>query len=392
MNNFEFYNPTKLLFGENQIQQLANLIPASEKVMILYGGDFVLSKNGIMEQVRKALHKHDIVEFGGIVANPDYDSCVAATEKIHKEKVTFLLAVGGGSVLDATKFTALMAAKENNITDAWQELLEEGKYHLCKTAMPLASIMTLPATGSEMNANFVISRRSIQKKRDGNLSLIYPQFSILDPTLTYTLPKKQVANGIVDAFIHVIEQYLTRNEQAKVQDEWSEGLLRVLIEEGARVFEGDNLTNYNCRANIMYAATMALNGFIATGVLQDWSTHMLGHELTASSGLDHGVTLSILLPANLKVNFEHKKEKLAQLASRVFKIEKPTQEEQAKAAITALEDFFRSLQMPCSFKEANIDASHVAKCVQSLEENGLTSLSENQFGIATAQKIYETAL
>jgi NADP-dependent alcohol dehydrogenase len=215
-----------------------------------------------------------------------------AVKLAREEKVTFLLAVGGGSVLDGTKFIAAAAHYDADI-DPWEILETYGSK--IASAIPMGSVLTLPATGSESNKGAVISRKTTGDKRAFMSSHVQPQFAILDPVYTYTLPPRQVANGVVDAFVHTVEQYVTYPVDGKIQDRFAEGILLTLIEDGPKALQEPE--NYNVRANIMWAATQALNGLIGAGVPQDWATHMLGHELTAMHGLDHAQTLAIVLPA-----------------------------------------------------------------------------------------------
>ena len=310
MLNFDYYNPTHIVFGKDRLAELDTLVPKGIKVLILYGGGSV-KKFKTLENVIQALPGRQIVEFGGIEPNPKYTTLVKATEVAKKEKVEFLLAVGGGSVMDGTKFVSLASHYEGDTKD----LLSHGFSPVpVKTAIPIGTVVTLPATGSEMNSGAVISY-------DGGKfpvfsPLAFPKFSILDPTLTYTLPAIQVANGIIDTFIHTVEQYVTSPSEGRFQDRTAEGILRTLIEVGQKTI--DNPTDYDARANLVWCATNALNGLIGAGVPQDWTTHMIGHELTAMFGIDHGQTLAILQPSIWTVRKHQKREKLLQYAQRVW--------------------------------------------------------------------------
>lgn len=334
MNNFEFYNPVKVVFGKGMVAQLRDLIPNNKKVMITYGGGSIKS-NGVYDAVYKALDGYTLTEFGGIEPNPTYETLMKAVEKARSFGVDFLLAVGGGSVLDGTKFIAAAIPFEG---EPWDILVKRGEI---KQAVPMGTILTLPATGSEMNSGAVISRSATKEKFAFSTPLTYPVFSILDPEYTYSLPKNQIANGTVDAFIHVMEQYLTFPNAALVQDRWAEGLLQTLIELGPKALE--NPTDYEVRSNLMWAATMALNGIIGVGVAQDWATHMIGHELTALHGLAHGETLAVVYPAMMEVMFEYKKNKMVQYAERVWGITNGSADERARASIKKTEEFFNSL-------------------------------------------------
>ena len=273
MRNFNVYNPTQILFGAERTAEISQHIPQDAKVLVLYGGESA-RKNGTLDEVEQALAGYQVHWFGGIEPNPSYQTLMRAVQLVREQQVDFLLAVGGGSVIDGTKFVAAAAEFTD---DPWQ-ILEQGGKNITR-ALPFGSILTLPATGSEMNRGGVITNLETHSKRSFSHNLLYPKFSVLDPTKTYSLPSKQVANGVVDAFVHVMEQYLTYPVQAMVQDRFAEGLLQTLIEIGEPAVQQTD--NYEVRANLMWTATLALNGLIGAGVPQDWSTHMIGHELTA---------------------------------------------------------------------------------------------------------------
>ena len=293
MQNFDFHNPTRILFGAGQIERIGELVPAQARVLVLYGGGSIRA-NGTYDAVMAALAGRTVFEFGGIEPNPTYETLSEAIALVRRERVDFLLAVGGGSVIDGTKFVAAGALLD---ADPWTILEQHAKN--VHAALPIGAVLTLPATGSEMNAAAVITRKRTQEKFAFISPTVFPRFAVLDPTRTYTLPARQVGNGVVDAFVHVMEQYLTVPAQAKVQDRFAEGLLLTLVEDGPRALAEPEA--YDVRANLMWTATLALNGLIGTGVPQDWSTHIIGHELTALYGLDHAQTLAVVLPAMLRV-------------------------------------------------------------------------------------------
>ena len=352
MQNFIFQNPTKLVFGKGQIAQLATLIPADKKIMITYGGGSIF-KNGIYDQVKEALKHHHVEEFGGIEPNPEYETLMRCVAQCREKGIDFLLAVGGGSVIDGTKFIATAIDWEG---DPW-ELMSH--HRLADKAVPLAAVLTIPATGSEMNSGAVISRREYKEKLAFFNQACFPQFSILDPTAIYSLPKKQIANGIIDTYVHTVEQYLTFDNKALIQDRWAEGILKTLIELAPKLME--NQEDYDTCANFMYAATMALNGFISMGVAQDWATHMIGQEITALHGLDHGVTLAIVYPGVMSTMREQKKEKLLQYAERVFNITEGTDEEKIDQVIAATEGFYRSLGVMTRLSDYHIGDETIAE-------------------------------
>ena len=381
MNNFEFCNPVKVVFGKGSIARLSALIPEGSKVLVVYGGGSI-KKNGIYEQVTAALKDFYTYEFGGIEANPRYETCMKAVELVKGENIDFLLAVGGGSVIDATKFIASATFFEG---DPWDILSKGG---VIKKALPLGVVLTLAATGSEMNNGAVISRRETKEKYPFYAN--YPIFSILDPEVTFTLPPHQVACGLADTFVHVMEQYMTTPRQSRVMDRWAEGLLQTLIEIAPKIRE--NQHDYQLMADFMLSATMALNGFIAMGVSQDWATHMIGHEITALHGLTHGHTLAIVLPATLQVLHEEKGDKLLQYGERVWGITSGTREERIDEAICRTEEFFRSLGLTTRLHEENIGQETILEIERRFNERGAKYGENGNVTGAVARRILETAL
>ena len=353
MNNFQFWNPTRIVFGEGTIAQLKDLVPVHAKVLLLYGGGSIF-KNGVYDQVKKALGGRQMLEFGGIEPNPTYETLMKAVEIVRNEKVDFLLSVGGGSVLDGTKFVA--AAVPYTGEDPWDILANDAEI---KTAIPFGSVLTLPATGSEMNSGAVISRKSTHEKRDFGSPLTFPRFSILDPTTTFSLPARQVRNGIVDTFVHVVEQYMTYPVQTPLQDRQAEAILLTLIENAEDILAEPK--QYDAMATFMWSATQALNGNIGCGVVQDWATHIIGHEITAFYGLDHAETLAIIYPALLRYKSASKQEKLLQYGERIFGISKGTPAERVDAAIVATEQFFHRIGMPTTLADYKIEAESAAE-------------------------------
>lgn len=360
MKNFSFNNPTKLIFGQGMIANLATEVPTTAKVMITYGGGSIF-KNGVYDQVKEALKAHDTIEFGGIEANPDYDTLIKAVAICREHDIDFLLAVGGGSVIDGTKFIATALKFDG---DPWDFMLNP---KLAVDAVPLASVLTLPATGSEMNNGSVVSRRVRNEKFGFHNPKTYPVFSILDPTAIYSLPKRQIANGIVDTYAHTLEQYLTSDNKTMVMDRWAEGLLQTLIELAPKLMQEGN--DYDSSANFMLTATMGLNGFISMGVNEDWATHMIGHELTALHGLDHGVTLAIVYPGMMSVMSSQKHSKLVQYAERVWGATGSDQEK-IDTAIAKTEEFFRSLGIKTRLSEHGIERSTIDEIVKRFTDRG----------------------
>ena len=360
MNNFEYKNPTKILFGKGQIEKLSQEVPKEANVLLLYGGGSI-KKNGVYDQVMSALSDYKVVEFGGIPPNPEYSVLMEALKVIKKEKIDFLLAVGGGSVIDGTKFLAGAAYFGGD--EPW-DMLTKGK--TVNKGMPFGTVLTLPATGSEMNAGFVITRKETKEKLSSGGPIYFPQFSILDPEVVKSIPQNQLANGIADAYMHVMEQYMTYPMDGMLQDRFAEGILQTLIEVAPAIMKDPS--DYKAAANFMWSCTMALNGLISKGVPEDWAVHMMGHELTALFGIDHARTLAILAPNHFKYNFDAKKAKLAQYAERVWNVTDGTEKEKANAAIEKTKEFFHSLGIKTKLSEYTDDyagtAEEVAKRFQ----------------------------
>jgi NADP-dependent alcohol dehydrogenase len=385
MLNFDFYNPTRIVFGEGQVARLRDLVPAGARVLMLYGGGSIRT-NGVYDEVKAALAQHAVFEFGGIEPNPTYETLMKAIALAKAERIDFLLAVGGGSVIDGTKFVAAGALLDD---DPWS-ILEQRAANV-KSALPFGTVLTLPATGSEMNAGAVVTRKATQEKRAFGTPHLFPQFSVLDPAKTYTLPARQVGNGIVDAYVHIMEQYLTYPAAAKVQDRFAEGLLLTLIEEGPKALAEPH--NYDVRANLMWTAALALNGLIGAGVPQDWATHMVGHELTALYGLDHAQTLAVLLPAMLRVRREAKREKLLQYAARVWNIVDGSEDERIEQAIARTEAFFREVGVGTRLADYQLGREAIDPVVKALEAHRMTKLGERRdVTLDVSRKVLELCL
>lgn len=392
MLNFSFYNPTNVVFGKDQLNQLDKLVPKNVKVLITYGGGSV-KKFGTLDKVKEELAKsqREVFEFGGIEANPKFPTLMKAVEIVREENIQFLLAIGGGSVMDGTKFISL-ASNTKEFIGKEEKILNFGFAGVPSTKMetiPLGTVVTLPATGSEMNNGAVISLG--ESKLPFMSPYTFPVFSILDPILTFTLPSTQIANGVVDTFIHTVEQYITYSVDARFQDRTAEGILQTLIEIGKKTL--DNPTDYDARANLIWCATMALNGLIGSGVPGDWTTHMIGHEITALFGVDHGKSLAALQPAIWKIRKEQKRTKLLQYAERVWGIKDGNEDEKIDRAISKTEEFFYSLGMKTKLSDYNIKEEDIDKIVKSLEKHGMTALSETRdINLEVSRKILKAAL
>ncbi|WP_321480527.1 iron-containing alcohol dehydrogenase [uncultured Bacteroides sp.] len=381
MNNFVFQNPVKLIMGKGMISELNKEIPSDKRVMITFGGGSV-KKNGVYDQVKEALKGYDTIEFWGIEPNPSIETLRKAIELGKKEKVDFLLAVGGGSVIDGTK---LIAAGLLYDGDAW-ELVQ--KRFITSDTVPLGTVLTLPATGSEMNYGGVITRKETKEKY-GFMSH-FPVFSILDPEVTFSLPPHQIACGIVDTFTHTLEQYMTTTGQSRLMDRWAEGILQTLVEVAPKIKE--NQHDYQLMADFMLSATMALNGFIAMGVTQDWATHMIGHELTALHGLSHGHTLAIVGPGTMRVLREAKGDKLIQYGERVWNITSGTRDERIDAAIECTEKFFRSVGLTTRLSEENISGETIDEIERRFNEREVAYGENGNVTGAVARQILESCI
>lgn len=388
MLNFNFYNPTRIFFGQDRLDTINMNIPSDAKVLITYGGGSAV-KSGLIDKVKANLGDRKVFEFGGIEPNPRYETLMKAVELVRSENIDFIMAVGGGSVIDGTKFICLAANYKGDATDLLKKGFARIGSDMVEKVVPFGTVLTLPATGSEMNDGAVITYN--HGKFPVMSELAFPKFSILDPTVTFTLPKIQVANGIVDTFIHTTEQYITFPVDAKLQDRIAEGILLTLIETGKTNI--DEPENYDARANLVWTATMALNGIIGVGVPQDWATHMIGHELTAMFGIDHGQTLAIVYPALLNVQRKQKKAKLLQYAERVWNITEGSDDEKIDAAILRTRTFFESLGIKTRLSEHGVTADKIPALVEQLKAHGMTALSETgDITPEVSQKILEAAM
>ncbi|MEN8119525.1 MAG: iron-containing alcohol dehydrogenase [Bacteroidota bacterium] len=386
MENFDFYNPTHIVFGKDRLKELNKLVPKDVKVLLLYGGGSV-KKFGTLEKVKENLKGRNITEFGGIEPNPSYETLMKAVEVVKKENIDFLLAVGGGSVMDGAKFISLAASyKGDDPTKILSNVYVQSTISGC---IPIGTVATLPATGSEMNSGAVVTYN--HGKFVVSSPLVFPKFSILDPTLTYTLPATQIANGIIDAFIHVVEQYVTYPVDARFHDRTAEGILQTLIEVGNQTL--DNTEDYDARANLVWCATMALNGLIRGGVPQDWTTHMIGHELTALFGIDHGKTLAILQPSIWQIRKKQKREKLIQYAERVWNISETNEDVKIDIAINKTREFFEGLGVKTHLSDYGITADGIDEVIDALKKHGRTALSETKdLTLEISREILENAM
>lgn len=385
MFNFDFCNPTQILFGQGQSAAIGKLIPPGARILMTYGGGSV-RKNGVYDEVRGALAGHAVIDFGGIEANPSYETLMQAVALVKKEGITFLLAVGGGSVIDGTKFIAAAACHDG---DAWDIVQQDGK--LIESALPFGTVLTMPATGSEMNGSAVITRNSTQEKRFFTSRKVAPQFSVLDPSTTFTLPLRQVGNGVIEAFAHVMEQYLTYPVNSALQDRFAEGILQTLIEEGPRALASPD--DYDVRANVMWSATLAMNGLIGAGVPQDWSTHAIGHQLSSLYELEHAQAMAVILPSMMRVRKEAKRAKLLQYAARIWNLDGGDEDGRIEGAIVRTEFFIRHMGLKTRLAEHGLDHGSVDAVMAALEAHGMTALGEQRdVTLAVSRKVLELSL
>jgi len=380
MLNFEFHNPTRIVFGRDTIARLSSLVPAGSKVLLTYGGGSIF-RNGVYAQVRKALTGFQVEEFGGIEPNPRFETLQKAVALVKEKKIDFLLAVGGGSVLDGTKYISAAACYQG--ADPWNILRTAGEG--VDTALPIGAVLTLPATGSEANGSAVVSRNETTEKLHFWSALVYPRFSILDPAVTFSLDARQTGNGVVDTFIHTTEQYMTVHSDSAVQDRFAEGILSTLIEEGPKALS--NPSDYPARANLMWAATQALMGAMGSGFPGDWAAHGIGHELTAFYGLDHGQTLAVIAPGIWRYQFERKKARLAQYGVRVWFLD-GEDDWVAKQAISRTEAFFESMGVGTHLTAYGVDAEEAGDRIRKrFEERGAKQGEEGSLSPEDVEKI-----
>jgi NADP-dependent alcohol dehydrogenase len=373
MNNFELYNPVNYVFGKGQTEKLTTLVPKDAKILVAYGGGSIF-KNGVYDQVKTALTGFDFIEFGGIEPNPRFETLMKAIQIIREQKITFILAVGGGSVIDGVKFISAAVNFEGEEVDILKKRI---LFTDLSKVIPFGTVLTLPATGSEMNSGAVVTIGATQEKLTLGGSALFPKFSIVDPTVIVSLPKRQLQNGVVDAFTHVMEQYMTYKHDALLQDRLAESILQTLIEVGPSVVE--NPSDYKLASNFVWSATMALNGLIQKGVPSDWATHMIGHELTALYEIDHARTLAIIGPNLYRVLFETKKEKLAQYGQRVWNLTGDSTDAIANQAIEKTVEFFHTMGMKTKLSENTENYKETADfIVNRFQERGWLAMGEKQ--------------
>ncbi|MDA0128696.1 iron-containing alcohol dehydrogenase [Vibrio sp. MarTm2] len=379
---FSYANPTQIFFGQGQISSITQSLPNDAKVLVIYGGGSI-KRNGVYDQVTKTLADYEWYEFSGVEPNPTKETLDKAVAIVKEKSIDFILAVGGGSVIDGSKY---VAAASHYDGDGWDILT--GQYQV-SSAVPLGAILTLPATGSESNMGAVITKAETHTKLAFLSPFVQPKFAVLDPDVMKTLPEKQLLNGIVDAWVHVCEQYLTSQHGAMVQDGYAETLLKTLKSLGDSFDQRDN---DQWRANLMWSANQALNGLIGSGVPQDWATHMIGHEMTALWGVDHARSLAIVQPSLLRHQIEAKRAKLEQMGINVFGLQHS--EDLAEKTIDAIEQFYASMNVDTQFSDyESTKAQAVDAVVTQLSEHGMTKLGEHQqIGLEESRQILEQAI
>lgn len=368
MRNFNYYNPVKIIFGKGRLDEIGEYIPKSSKIMITYGGGSI-KNNGIYESLMNKLSGFYIIEFGGIEPNPHYETLMKGVDIARKEEVEFIIAVGGGSVIDGTKF--ISAAIPYKGEDEWNIVKNR---EVISKAIPFGVVLTLPATGSEMNSGAVITKSATKDKLAFSSEKLFPQFSILDPVFAYSLPKRQLSNGLIDSFVHILEQYLGFDDKSYVSERFSEGLLRNIIDLSSTISSANNIS-YDDMANFMWTATMALNGLIACGVKEDWATHMIGHELTALYGLDHAVSLAIVLPGLLDFVKTSRRQKLLQYAYRVWDIDIKNEDKAISEVIMKTEELFTNIGIKTKFSDYGIGVEVIEKVKEKFLGRGVKYIS-----------------
>jgi len=364
---FSYANPTRILFGKTQIQSIVKEIPADKKVLLIYGGGSI-KKNGVYQQVETALAEYQWVEFSGVEPNPTVETLDKAVALAKAEKVDYVLAVGGGSVIDGAKYVVAAALYDG---DGWD--IMTGKYRI-KKALPLGVVLTLPATGSESNSGGVVTKKATQDKLPFASPAVRPLFAVMDPDVMKSLPERQLINGLVDAWVHVCEQYITYPAGAMVQDGYAETLLRNLKTLADQYNDRDN---DQWRANLMWTANQALNGLIGAGVPQDWATHMMGHEVTAQYGVDHARSLAMVHPTLLRHQIDGKREKLEQMGRNVFAL--PQAADLAERTIDSIEAFYKQLDVATQLSDHGGSADEVVDLlIKRLESHGMVKLGEHR--------------
>lgn len=386
MRNFEHYNPTRIIFGTEQLPKLPQMITQStegKNILIAFGGGSI-SKSGLLDQIKKELNEFNVYEFGGIEANPQFSTLMQGVEFARKNSIDLILAVGGGSVIDGVKFMSGAFYYEG---DPWDVLDRKENCNFTR-ALPFGTILTLPATGSEANSGAVISRDEVKQKRTMGGPMFFPKFSFCNPEQVATLPQRQIANGIIDSYMHTLEQYLTFSVGNYLQERQAEGILQTLIQIAPELMKDPS--NYTMAANLMWCATHALNGNLRCGVPTDWCTHMIGHELTAIYGIDHARTLAIIAPRLFENQLHNKREMLAQYGRRVLDL-KGSDEEVAKNAIIETEKFFHSLNVKTKISDYSTDTDHLAELIQKrFVERGWVQMGERS--AITPQDVYSIVL
>ena len=366
---YTYFNPTVIEFGEGKIKSITKYIDKNLKVLVVYGGGSI-KKNGVFEQVSKALEGYTWFEFGGVEPNPSVETLNKAVTLIKEKNIDFVLAVGGGSVIDGSKYLVASAVYNG---DGWDFL--EGK--TIEKALPLGAILTIPATGSESNGTAVISKKSTNEKRYFGSSLTYPKFAVLDPTIMSSLDDRQLANGLVDAFVHVCEQYLTYPNNSLLHDGYAQTILKGLHKLSQ---DWQNRKTITWQENLMLLANQALNGFIGSGVPQDWATHMIGHEITAFYGLDHARSLAVVQPHLLRVMIQDKKQKLTQMGNIVFDLPENTE-----LIIETIEYMYQSIGVSTKLKDYNVDDKVIENITGALKKHGMSEMGEK--GNLTLDKV-----
>jgi alcohol dehydrogenase YqhD (iron-dependent ADH family) len=356
MQNFEYCNKTKIIFGKGTENQIGSETAAyANRVLLHHSGGFAL-RSGLIDQIKTSLKKSGVewVELSGVQPNPRLSLVKQGIDIVKKEKLGLVLAVGGGSAIDSAKAIAVGAVNDGDIWDFFERKKSTDR------ALPVATVLTIPASGSESSISCVITNEEGPWKRGINFQCIRPVFSILNPELTFSLPPYQTACGIADILAHIMERYFTKVDHVELTDELCEGAMRTIIRNARTIFSGGE-RNYDARAEIMWAGSLAHNGLLDTGRIGDWGSHTLDHELSALFDLAHGAGLAIIFPAWIRYNIKEDTKRLARFAAKVWGVEGAyyDYEQAALEGVLHMEDFFRSIGLPVRFSEANIDPSFI---------------------------------
>ena len=356
MQNFEYYNRTKIIFGKGTENQAGPETARYAKRILLHHSGGSAVRSGLIDRVKESLKNAGLewMELDGVRPNPRLSLVYTGIEMVKREKLEFILAVGGGSVIDSAKAIALGAANEGDVWEFYE------RKRTAEKALPLATIVTIPAAGSESSISSVITDERGPWKRGVNSECIRPVFSVLNPELTYTLPPYQTACGVADMLAHIMERYFTREAHVELTDELCEGAMRAIIRNARKVFSGGD-KDYDARAELMWAGALAHNNLLSTGRVGDWASHAIEHELSALFDIAHGAGLSIIFPAWIRYNIGEDTPRLARFAAKVWGVDGAYYDyrQAALEGVMRMENFFRSIGLPVRFAGAKLDPGRI---------------------------------